>query len=277
MYRFIDYLNAHREYYVTRKTAPASTKDVRRDYHPHYEVYFCPLDSEQRTVINGEPLTINQSAVIISAPFSVHGMSKYSESESFLRYTVYVTEEFLEKCAEMLPDGMFHSRASCVYLLDEGTKEKIHRLFSAMVEAEAYPKEFYSYFSATMNTLERSVPTDMRHRGEKEECYYITEVLEYIYENKHRSVSADEIVDAFHVSRAKLDRDFKDFVGDTLHSAITKFRAGYAVKLLNETNMRVRDVAKACGFENEYYFFAFFKRTLGKTPLSIRKEAKAQR
>ena len=71
----------------------------------------------------------------------------------------------------------------------------------------------------------------------------------------------------FYISRNKLSADFKQYTGTTLHQFIVNLRLARAKELLR-TNPPPsnREIAALCGFENEYYFYEFFKNQTGKTP-----------
>ena len=272
MYRFLNMLPRGIGCCATLKTRPASSNTVHCDYHPHHEIYFCPCNIHQDVLINGQPHIINQPSVIINSPFSVHGMSKYNDPyKEFTRYAVYFSDEFIEnECRCALPRGMIGTHASCIYLLTPELCEIITTLFERMRDAERYPAEFAAYLTAAMYTLERYVPKESRIIGIAPEGNYIIDVLRHVYNNK-RPPSADELAHDFHVSRAKLDRDFRRYIGRTLHKTLNDFRIGRAVELLIATDMKVRDIASECGFNDEYYFYAFFKKATGETPLAVRK------
>lgn len=273
MYRFLNVLRMGTHHRATLKTAAVNSQTVRRDYHPHYEVYFCPLGIDQDVLINGQPYIIKQPSVIISSPFSVHGMSKYNGAgDAFNRYTVYFDDEFVgHECAGRLPEGMLGNCASCIYLLTDEQRDILLPIFDRMIDAADNSAEFAAYFIGAMHTVERTTPAEARILGGAKEYYYVVDVLRYIYDNKHKPLSAEMIAAEFHISRAKLDRDFRSFVGQTLHKTVTDFRIGHAIELLSTSDMRVRDVAAACGFEDEYYFYAFFKSATGMTPLAMRR------
>jgi iron complex transport system substrate-binding protein len=52
---------------------------------------------------------------------------------------------------------------------------------------------------------------------------------------------------------------------------LAAIRMKKAESLLSDTALPVREVAAACGFENEYYFSNFFKRHKGHSPSAFRK------
>ena len=273
MYKFMNKLRMGKHHRATYNTRSVQSSTVHRDYHPHYEVYFCPIGISQDMLINGKPYNISQPSVIVSSPFSVHGMSKHNcEGGLFPRYSIYFDDEFIVKeCSDKLPIGMLGNYSSCIYLLTDEQRDIMRPIFDRIIDAEENTAEFAAYFIGAMQTLERTTPNESRIIGGDKGFYYIVNVLRYIYENKHKELSADIIASEFHISRAKLDRDFRAFVGQTLHKTVTDFRIGYAIELLITTDMKVRDVATACGFDDEYYFYAFFKNATGLTPLAMRR------
>ena len=84
-------------------------------------------------------------------------------------------------------------------------------------------------------------------------------------------LTAEKIATHFHVSRAKLDRDFTASVGQTLHQAVNDLRLAHAKQLLETTALPVSEIAARVGISSEYYFYAFFRRMTGLTPLDFRK------
>ncbi len=271
-YQFRSFLPENQSFSAIFKTHISSATPDHHDYHPHYEIYYCRDFVEQDIVINGQLLTLEKPCVIISAPFSIHGMSLTNATDNvFERYTLYFDDRFLETFdSSMLPSSFFHKYPNCIYPLDEQKNRTVATLFELLMDAADHYAECCAYFAAIVNTVTRMVPQEERiTKGSA--SHYIVDVLKYIYENKNTSVNADIISEQFHVSRAKLDRDFRKFVGQSIHKTVIDCRLNYAAELLRNTDMQIREIASVCGFESEYYFYAFFKRNTGKTPSAIRK------
>ncbi len=52
----------------------------------------------------------------------------------------------------------------------------------------------------------------------------------------------------------------------SIRSFIMESRMNLAKSLLLEKKMNIREIATKCGFENEKYFYSFFKQNTGLTP-----------
>lgn len=271
-YRFQSFLYENACFRTILKTQTSSTKLDHHDYHPHYEIYYCRNHVEQDIIINGQSLTLNSPCIILSAPFSIHGMSLHNASNTeFERFTIYFNDTFLESFGEnMLPNSFFHKYPNCIYPLTDEQNQITSFLFERLLDAADAYAESCAYFAAIVNGITRMVPPESRiTKGST--SYYVVNVLKYIYENKASPVNADLLSEQFHVSRAKLDRDFRRFVGQSIHKTVIDCRLNYATELLQTSKMQIREIAALCGFESEYYFYAFFKRNTGKTPTEVRR------
>ena len=73
------------------------------------------------------------------------------------------------------------------------------------------------------------------------------------------------------ISRSKLDRDFKQYTGTTIHAFMDMCRLNQAKILLGlRPYLSIAEIATYCGFTGETYFFPFFKRNTGMTPIQYR-------
>ena len=59
-----------------------------------------------------------------------------------------------------------------------------------------------------------------------------------------------------------------------MNNELTEFQTQKlaAIDLLKNSDRTVAEIAAACGFESEYYFYSFFKRNTGATPTAIRRQ-----
>ena len=51
---------------------------------------------------------------------------------------------------------------------------------------------------------------------------------------------------------------------------VITLRIQKAQSMLAQTDLRIKDIALACGFENEYYFSNFFKKHTALSPTAFR-------
>ena len=88
---------------------------------------------------------------------------------------------------------------------------------------------------------------------------------------RYRDIKLVEIAEQSGLSYVQFLRRFKQAVGIPPTEYIIKLRLQKAKALLIDTDLLVKEIAIACGFENEYYFSNFFKNAVGVSPSDFRR------
>lgn len=92
-----------------------------------------------------------------------------------------------------------------------------------------------------------------------------------IKENLHKKIILPQIAEKCELSYVQFIRRFKLSTGMTPSNYIILLRVQKAKAMLSNTDLPIRDIASACGFEDEYYFSNFFKKQIGISPTAFRK------
>ncbi len=82
-----------------------------------------------------------------------------------------------------------------------------------------------------------------------------------------------DIAELVGLSPVALTRRFRRAYGMTPNEYLIGQRIAAAQRLLCETDMSLAEIAEVCGYENEYYFSANFKKKVGVPPGAYRKSA----
>lgn len=271
-YRFQNHLS-NGECITARHKIKFSTQTYdHRDYHPHYELYFCREHKPQNVTINGQSTYLDTPSVILSAPFSIHSMFTADGEDAQLdRHVIYFNENAVALFDESLfPKNFLTEFSNCIFPLTDEQSKKLSPIIEQITAQKTDDTQRKLLFALLINTIDNCVPSEERI-AYGTSSYYILEVLRYIYSNLAGDITSDSIAAEFHVSRAKLDRDFRRFVGRSVHNAVMDCRLSCACDMLSSTELSVKEIAMLCGFESEYYFYSFFKRGTGKTPLAWRR------
>ncbi|MBQ8510108.1 MAG: helix-turn-helix transcriptional regulator [Clostridia bacterium] len=238
----------------------------RLDFHPHYELYLCPSACVQQVTLNGTIYRIDRPCAIISRPYTVHYMLPEDAGASvFERYVVYFDETFLSAFGDWIfPKTLFASSRVAQLNSADMLLETLRPVFDerrTMGERAAHLSAFFAAFAAEETVCTTIVPPEDG----------ISRILEYISSHPGEDLNGDTLAARFHVSRAKLDRDFRSFVGQSVHQTVMDCRLHEAMVLLRGSDLAMREIALRCGFESEQYFYAFFRRRTGRTPGDYRK------
>ncbi len=79
------------------------------------------------------------------------------------------------------------------------------------------------------------------------------------------------------VSTVYLRQLFRAGIGISPRLFLQKQRIHHAARLLRQGNLRLKEIAAACGFADVYYFHRVFRRLTGQTPREYRRVFLAQR
>ena len=98
-------------------------------------------------------------------------------------------------------------------------------------------------------------------------------MLEFIYENYSREISLAEIAAAGNMGRSKCSEIFIKYLHDPPMKFLTNYRLYKSLKLLEETDKSILDIAYETGFATSSYYTETFKKYIGCTPTEYRKTA----
>lgn len=99
----------------------------------------------------------------------------------------------------------------------------------------------------------------------------VRSAMRFINDNLDMPLTAMTVAEYSHISYKQLNRLFREELGVTVLRYIHEQKSAKAKELLEDAELSLADVSASVGFENEYYFNAFFKKMNGTTPGAFRK------
>ncbi|TMU88305.1 response regulator [Bacillus sp. BHET2] len=106
-----------------------------------------------------------------------------------------------------------------------------------------------------------------KYQKEKNNMQHIEEFLQQHYQEE---INLQDIADRFYLSREYISRKFKQDYGATITDYVTTIRMEKAMKLLENSYLKIYEVAYGVGYGNEKYFSKVFKKHIGVTPNEYR-------
>ncbi|WP_267956583.1 AraC family transcriptional regulator [Paraburkholderia sp. HP33-1] len=100
----------------------------------------------------------------------------------------------------------------------------------------------------------------------------MTRVLARIHEAPERAWTLEELAREASLSRAAFARNFCALVGEPPHQYLTRWRMGIAAQLLEETGLRLGEIASRVGYGSEFSFSRAFKLARGVSPIQYRRK-----
>ena len=260
---------------IVEKSTDYSVMD-HSHIHPQYEIYFCTENIKQKSIINGVEYSYKFPCVIISKPYSIHSMSCDEDVDNFERYVIYFSlDEDKPLSMNCLPDTMQNAKMGLLFELNQEQALYLRKLLDLFCYDEHTPvtkTEGYLLISLFVNRLfEFCKEGKITQIGSTE--FYIQDVLRYISENLSQKISVCDVAKHFAVSRSKFERDFRQATSRTPHEFIELCRINQAkIMLASKDHINIADVSSACGFCCETYFFPFFQKRVGMSPLEYRRK-----
>lgn len=102
---------------------------------------------------------------------------------------------------------------------------------------------------------------------------HLARALACIHESPERAWTLEELAKEAGLSRATFARQFNASVGEPPHNYLTRWRMGVAAQLLQETDLRLSEIAVRVGYQSEFSFSRAFRRWRGAPPVRFRRIA----
>ena len=99
----------------------------------------------------------------------------------------------------------------------------------------------------------------------------IATALRYIRQNATvRPMSVSEVINQIPMSRSSFTARFKNAVGHSAKTEITRVRLDQVKKLLHQSDWTITRIAEECGFDSSQDLSRLFRKQLGQTPSEFR-------
>ena len=254
--------------------------------HPQYELLLVWEPTVNTTIVNGKTVEINHPMAVITAPYAMHHTYfREAETETVERCVLYFDDTFLNAFGEQkIPVAELLGDANAAILHIGACADRIRELVRLMMSLAPYrsghplqANDNQMLMAAVIFGVLRDFVGKNDGSLRISEKNYITEVMAYITLNLEENLTIPRIAEHFFISRDKLCRDFRRHVQMNIGDFISTARLNLARKYLRENRLTVKEISAKCGFENDVYFYAFFKKHEGCTPKEYVRQKQAER
>jgi AraC-like DNA-binding protein len=97
-----------------------------------------------------------------------------------------------------------------------------------------------------------------------------TRLEQYVEANLRKPLTIERVAREMYLSPAQLTRNVRRDTGVTFNQLLARHRLEEAKKLLRDSEWTIAAVANLAGFHSTKYFYSFFKKHVGETPLEFR-------
>lgn len=153
-------------------------------------------------------------------------------------------------------------RAKSKNLREEMMKEMLYIVHNS----ESSPFHLIGHLYLFLDYLARSSASIKLNQGSQLRDFYIHEALAYIEHNFQNDISVEDIAKVCGLNRTYFGKIFKEAVGKTPQEFLLNYRMVKATEFLKLTQLSIRDIGQAVGYENQLHFSRAFKNIYGISP-----------
>ncbi|MBQ1311447.1 MAG: helix-turn-helix transcriptional regulator [Blautia sp.] len=199
--------------------------------------------------------------------YGVYYMPKYLERLSMIRdyldvYTTPKPEDF--KKLQNLPPDVF-----------EEFCDLIQRIYQEQVHKSDDNEEMRDAVVCVMTILlKRLLNYKKETRREGDSFSLMLKVRDYIDAHYAQDCSLEYLSEVFFIHPSTISRNFKSAFDTTVVNYLSAIRVSSAVKLLENDNASITQIAGDVGYNNVNTFIRAFTKVMGISPLQYRKKKK---
>ncbi len=139
------------------------------------------------------------------------------------------------------------------------TRNKSYQLNSFILAANII-KKMFALFTVNSNAKPEQFKQD----------FNLSKVTGFMEENISQKINLQQIADSLKLSKFYFAKKFLQHTGVSPIRYFLELKIKHACKLLDESNISVKDVALKIGYDDPYYFSRLFKKIMGLSPTQYR-------
>ena len=272
---YVDYDNAR----------PYGVPDMTMAHmHPGYELLLVLDPLPYSTVIDGKIFRGKGPMAMFIAPYCMH-FTYYTDyqikNKKFIAF--YIGEDYMKMFDDdIVPVKTILGNTKARIFNISGHEEQLRRITEPIItehmgRVKVAGKRYKDtsvkqklLFGVVVNMI-KELREDELTQNIADGKTYVADVIMYIVHNLDKKLNISDLAEQFFVSKDKLNRDFKRYAQMSIKDFITESRMNLAKSKLQEGKYSIREIAYMCGFDNDIYFYSFFKQHAGITPRDFAK------
>ncbi|MBO4693574.1 MAG: AraC family transcriptional regulator [Clostridia bacterium] len=257
--------------YKMKKKAPISAYH----YHDNIELLFC-IEGEIVVTLPSERIILNAGDFIYLAPNTPHATSSISDTNE------HICIKFLPEIISVPASRKIPPASHYILNLDDykvfRVPDKDRNYISNLFVSSSVNYSHTDYFKRLIfranimllmsYVFSNSITVESKSSQKNIPSVFLN-VLKYIDENT-ATISLEEAADYCSLSYSYFSRTFKSIFKISFSNYVIKKRISNSLKLMQETNLSLNDIALECGFANLSHFIKCFSAEKGMTPKQFR-------
>lgn len=238
-------------------------------YAPHWHNYFefeIIVDGEGEHIYNNNKYKLRRGDAYLMSYYDFHGLSATTD---ITLLSLHFNENTIQK--ELVRILSFSiNRFKCKF--DERETQNIINIFN---EIDSERKDRKPYFDIATNNLISSAVILLLRKTNNNIKQYTPDIIQnavgYMHNNFRKDLSLADVARACNVSTNYMGAMILKWTGNSFSDYINSIRVKYACNALAVSEISIKEIAFASGYNSVEYFSYVFKKKIGMTPLTFRK------
>ncbi|MBO4979794.1 MAG: helix-turn-helix transcriptional regulator [Clostridia bacterium] len=229
-------------------------------FHRNLELIWV-LSGSVRCTVNNTAYLLGEGDFGLCLPYDVH---KYEPSPHTQYWVLVFSEDFVRSFANQIGGKT-----------GEGFRFRCHHTIKAYVTERLLHNDSPSIFtlkSCLYGLCEEYLNSVRLADTKKKDAEGFARILGYIAANYAEKISLAEVAKELGYDYNYMSRFFRNKFNMTFSELVNVYRAESAIRLLEDTDKSITEIAYESGFHSLRSFNGFFKSQMGITPTQYRKE-----
>lgn len=234
--------------------------------HDYFEIFIITHGSALHT-FNGETQNLDEGTLCLIAPYEQH---QFHQSDGGpVHFNLAVKEDKFKDLCNSLDPAIYSKllERPRMYRMKPREYEYFKLLSELLLSSEESEAAML-----TKTILINAISCLVTFSGESEQQpEWFRAFCEKIKSSEYFLQPINQLYKLVPYSQPILNSTFKQFMGETLISHLTKLRINYAANLLACSNYSILEISEMTSYNSLSHFNHTFKRTLGYTPSEYRR------
>ena len=221
---------------------------------------------------NGSTVQVPTPAFIWNRSGSYHKITNFPEDSSTSYLVAFVFDILSDVPAKMQFMDFMEGCGLFALSLNETRLNRMKLLFDVLIDSPLPQRQLL--FPCIFQQITMYLKAGAEPIVSSDRHIYISQVITFLEESTGEKMTSKQIAERFHVSRNKLEADFKQATGQTIYAFRMQLQLQSARVLLATTNQSLVTIANTCGFTDQSHLIRSFRKKFGVTPGTFRERYK---
>jgi len=238
--------------------------------HDHdYWEFFIVVGGSYKHIINNRTMIVNKNNGFLIRPKDYHGI--YDNEANSYHLNVMIKDHFIREICNLFSPNMYNLLTSHEVFPFHVNDSQLKKVFTytSMLKDNAVDKDLAGHLLVSY-IVEKAISQNDYVNNERPK--WLTDILFQINSPNNMNWSVEDVLEKCGYSHSHFARIFKEYMGCSLVSYLTKTKMSNAHDLLVHSNLSMLDIALSLGYSSLSRFNHVFKDYYHMSPSQYKKQ-----